>query len=99
VEGNWRRLHNEELHNMYASPNINRVITSRKLRWMGQVARIGEIRKAHKTSTGKTEGKRSRGRPTGRWEHEIRKDLTEIGWEGVEWMPLAQNTEMNFRVP
>ena len=77
--GEWRRLHNEELHSLYRSPNIVRVIKSRTLRWTVHVARKEEGRSAFKISTGKPTGKRHLGRPRGRWEDNIRIDLVEIG--------------------
>jgi hypothetical protein len=85
-----RKLQNEELHNLYSSPNIIRMIKSRSMRWAGHV------------------GKRPFGRPRNRWVANIKMDLTEIGWDGVDWIELAQdkdrwralvNTVMNLRVP
>ena len=76
--GEWRRLHNEELHNLYRSPNIIRVIKSRRLRWAGHVARMEEGRSAFKILTGKPTGKRPLRRPRRRWE-DIRMDLRVIG--------------------
>jgi hypothetical protein len=78
VVGGWRTLHNEELHNLYTSPNIFRVIKSRRMRWDGHKARIGEKRNSYKILTVRTEEKRSRGRRRRRWEDNIRMDLTEI---------------------
>ena len=75
----WRRLHNEELHSLYRSPNIVRVIKSRRLRWTGHVARMEEGRGAFKLLTGKPAGKRLLGRPRRRWRDIIRMDLEEIG--------------------
>ena len=75
----WRRLHNEELNSLYRSPNIVRVIKSRRLRWAGHVARIEEYRSTFKILTGKLSGKRPLGRPRRRWEDNIRMDLEEIG--------------------
>ena len=77
--GEWRRLHNEELHSLYRSLNIDRVIKSRILRWGGDVARMDEGRSAFKILTGKSTGKRPLGRPRGRWEDNIRMNLEEIG--------------------
>jgi hypothetical protein len=68
----WRRLHNEELHNLYASLNIIRVIRSRRMRWAGKVPRMGEMRNTYKILVGKPEGKRPLGRPRRRWEDNIR---------------------------
>ena len=77
--GKWRRLHNEELLSLYRSPNIVRVIKSRKLRWLGHVARMEESRSALKILTDKPTGKRPLGRPRHRWEDNIRMDLEETG--------------------
>jgi hypothetical protein len=63
VTGDWRKLHNEELHNLYSSPNILRMIKSRRMRWAGHVARMGETRNAYGRLVGKPEGNRSPGRP------------------------------------
>ena len=73
--GKWKRLHNEELHSLYCSPNISWGIKSRRLRWAGHVARIEEGRSAFKILTGKPKGKRHLGRPRRRWEDNIRIDL------------------------
>jgi hypothetical protein len=82
--GSWRRLHNEKLHNLYASPNIIRVIKSSGMRCAGHVARMGEMRNAYNISVGKPEGKRPFGRPRRRWENNIGMDLREIRWESVD---------------
>jgi hypothetical protein len=108
MTGGWRKLHNEELHNLYASPNIIRVIKSRRVKWAGHVARIGERRNACRILVGKPERKRPLGRPRRRWVDSIKIDLREIGWDGMDWIDLAQdrdrwrahvNTVMNLRVP
>jgi hypothetical protein len=107
VTGEWRKLHNEELHILYSSPNIIRQIKSRRMRWAGHVARMGEERNMYRVLMGKLEGKRSLGSPKRRWEDGIRMDLREIGWGSVDWIQLAQdrdrwralvNTVMNLRV-
>ena len=87
--GEWRRLHNEELHSLYRSPNIVRVIKSRRLRWAGHVARIEGGRSAFKILTGKPTGKRPLGRPRRRWEDNIRMDLEEK--VGGNWVYSAQD--------
>ena len=87
--GECRRLHNEELHSLYRSPNIVRVIKCRRLRWTGHVARMEVGRSAFKILTGKPTGKRPLGRPRRRWEDNIRMDLEEIGI----------NAALNLRVP
>jgi hypothetical protein len=107
VTGDWRKLHNEELHNLYLSPDIIRQVKSRRMRWAGHVARMGEERKAYKVLVGKSEGKRPLGRPRRMWEDGIRLGLREIGLGGVDWIRLAQdrdrwravvNAVMNLRV-
>jgi hypothetical protein len=82
VTGEWRKLHNEELHNLYSSPDIIRQVKSRRMRWAGYVARRGEERKVYKVLVGKPEGKRPLGRPKRRCEDGIRMDLREIGLGG-----------------
>jgi hypothetical protein len=89
VAGDWRRLHNEELHNLYASPHIIRVIESRRMRWAGHATRTGWIRNAYRIPVGKPEGKRPLGRTRYGWEDNIRIDVREIVWEGVDWIHLA----------
>jgi hypothetical protein len=79
VTGEWRKLHNEELHNLYSSPHISRKIKSKRMRWAGHVVRIGDERKVYKVLVGKPEGRRPLGRQRRRWEDEIRMDLGEIG--------------------
>jgi hypothetical protein len=80
VTGEWRKLHNRELHNLYPSPDIIRQIKSRRMRWAGHVARKGEGRNVYKVLVGKPEGRRPLGRPRRRWEDGIKMDLREIGW-------------------
>jgi hypothetical protein len=86
VTGEWRKWHNEELHNLYSSPDIIRQIKSRRMRWAGHVAHMGEERKVYKALVGKPEGKRPLGRPKRRWDEGIKINLREIvwGWGGVE---------------
>jgi hypothetical protein len=91
VVGGWKRLHKEELHNLYTSPNIIRVVKSRPMRWIGQVAHMGEMRNTYKILVRKTEWKRSCRRPKYRENYYIRMALREIGWDGIDWINLAQN--------
>jgi hypothetical protein len=86
----WRRLYNEELHNLYASSNFIRVIKSRRIIWAGNVARIRDMRNAYNILVGNPEDKRSFGSSRHRWKDNIRMDLSEIGWRCVDWMHLAQ---------
>ncbi|KAJ4442562.1 hypothetical protein ANN_04149 [Periplaneta americana] len=79
VTGEWRKLHNTELHALYSSPDIIRNLKSRRLRWAGHVARMGESRNAYRVLVGKPEGKRPLGRPRRRWEDNIKMDLREVG--------------------
>src|SRR5215470_4129506 len=108
VTGEWRRLHNEEFNDLYSSPNIIRVIKSRRMRWAGHVARMGEGRGAYRILVGRPEGRQPLGRPRCRWEDNIKMDLQEVGWGGMDWIELAQdrdrwralvNAVMNLRVP
>jgi hypothetical protein len=85
--GSWRKLHNEELHNLYSSPSIIRMIKSRRMRLEGHVPRMGE-RNAYRILVGKPEGKIPLGRPRRRWMDNNKMDLREKGWDGVEWSGL-----------
>jgi hypothetical protein len=91
VTGEWRKLHNEELHNLYSSPDIIRQIKSGRMRWAVHAAHMGEGRKLYRGLVGKPEGKTPLGRPRHRWEDGIRMDFREIGWRGVECIQLAQD--------
>jgi hypothetical protein len=82
MTGEWRKMHNEELHSLYSFPDIIRQVKSRRMRWAGHVARMGEDRKVYKVSVGKPEGKRPLGRPRRRWEDGISLDLGETGLGG-----------------
>jgi hypothetical protein len=81
-DGSWRKLHNDELHSLYSSPNTVRVIKPRRMRWAGHVARMGEGRSVCRVLVGKPEGKRLLGRPRRRCEDNIKMDLREIGIDG-----------------
>jgi hypothetical protein len=102
VTGAWRKLHNEELRGFYSSPNIIRIMKSRRMRWAGHVARMGEKRNAYRLLLGKKPLRRTRRR----WVDNM--DLLEVGWGGVDWICLAQDRDkwraivdavMNLRVP
>jgi hypothetical protein len=80
VTREWRRLHNEELKDLYSSPNIIQVIKSRRMRWAGHVARMGEGRGAYRILVGRPEGRRPIGRTMRRWEDNIKMVLQEMGW-------------------
>jgi hypothetical protein len=108
VTGSWRKLHNEELHNLYSSPSVIRMMKSRMMSWAGHVARMGANRNAYRILVGKPEGRRSLKRPRRRWVANIKMDFRDIGWDGIDWIDLAQDrdqwwalvkTIMNLRVP
>jgi hypothetical protein len=84
VTGEWRKLHNEELYELYSSSSIIKIIKSRRMRWAGHVARMEEKRNACRLSVGKPEGNRPLGRPRRRWVDNIRMDLGEVGWGDVD---------------
>jgi hypothetical protein len=92
VTGEWRKLHNEELHNLYSSPDIISQVNSRRMRWAGHVARMGEERKMYKVLVGKPEGKRLLGRPRRRWEGGSEWILGRLAgrmWSGFDWLRLG----------
>jgi hypothetical protein len=97
VTGEWRKLHNEELHNLYSSPDILRQVKSKRMRWAGHVARMGEERKVYKVLVGKPEGKTPLGRPRCRWEDGVRIDLREFGLGDVDWIRMAQDRDRCVR--
>ena len=108
VTGVWRKLHNEELNDLYSLPNTVRVVKSRRMRWAGHVARMGKDRAVHRVLVGKPEGKRPLGKPGRRWEDNIKMDLQEVGEGRGYWMELAQDkdrwralvgTVRDFRLP
>jgi len=106
--GEWRKLHNEELGDMYSSPNVVRGIKASRMRWAGNVARMGERRGVYRVLVGRPEGKRPLGRSRRRWEDNIKMDLREVGCWGMDWIELAEgryrwrtlvNAVMNLWVP
>jgi hypothetical protein len=108
VMGEWRKLHSEELRDLYSSPSMIRIIKMKRMRCTGHVARMGEKRNAYRLLVGKPEGKRPLGRPRRRWVDNIRLDLGEMGWGDVDWIGLARdrnrwralvNSVFNLRVP
>jgi hypothetical protein len=88
-DGSWRELHNTELHNLHSSPNIVRVIKSRRMRRAGHVVRMGEGRGVYRVWVGRPEGKRPLGRPTRRWEDNIKMDCRKIWIDEANWIQLA----------
>ena len=89
VTGEWRRSHNKELNDLYSSPSILRVIKSRRMRWVGYVARMGEERVVYRVLVGKPEERRPLGRSRHRWVDNIRMDLQEVGCGHMDWVGLA----------
>jgi hypothetical protein len=87
----WRKLDNDELHSLYSSPNIVRVIKSRRMRWAGHVACMGEGRGVYRVLVGRLKGKRPLGRPRCRWKVNIKMYLRVIGIDGANWIQLAQD--------
>jgi len=108
VTGEWRKLHNEELNDLYFPPNIIRVIKSRRMTLLGHVACVGKVRGVYRVLVGKPEGKRPLGKPRRRWEDNIKMDLQEVGCGGIDWIEMALdrdrwralvNAVMNHRIP
>ena len=108
VTGEWRKLHIEEINDLYWSPNITRVIKSRRMRWVGYVARMGERRGVYKVLVRKPEGKRPPGRARHRWEDNIKMGLQEVRCRGIDWIELAHDSDrwralvnavLNIQVP
>jgi hypothetical protein len=106
-DGSWRKLHNDELHGLYSSLSIATVNKSRRMRWAGHVARMGEGRGVYRVLVGRPESKSPLKRSRCRWEDNIKMDLREIGIDGANWICLAQdmihwrtfvNTIINLRV-
>ena len=104
----WRKLHDEELNDLYSSPYIDRVIKSRRMKWAGHVAHMGERRGVYRVVVGKFEGRRPIGRPRHRWEDNIKMDLQEVRCRGMDWIVLSQgrdrwqaivNAVLNLQVP
>jgi len=93
LTGEWRKLHNKELNDLYSSPNIAQVVKSRIMRCAGHVARMGESRGVYRVFVWKPEGKRAVRRPTHRWEQNIKMDLQEVGYVGTDWSTVAQNRD------
>jgi len=93
VTWEWRKLHNEELIDLYSSPNIVRAIKSRRMRWAGHVARMGEERGVYRVLLGKPEGRRQLGRPRRRWVDNNKMDLQEVGCGYMDWIGLAQDRD------
>ena len=108
ITGEWRKLHNAELHALYSSPNIIRNLKSRRLKWAGHVAHMEQFRNAYRVLVGKPESKRPLGRPRRRWGDNIKMDLREVGCDSKDWIALAEDRDqwrgyvravMNLRVP
>jgi hypothetical protein len=102
------KLHNEELHDLYSSPSIIRIIKARRMRWAGHVTRMGEKRNPYRLLVGKPEARMPLGTPRRKWLENIRVDLVEVGWGDVDWIGLSQDTDrwralansvLNLRVP
>ena len=89
IAGEWRKLHNAELHALHSSSNIIRNLKSRRLRWAGHIARMQQFRNAYRVLVGKPESKRPLRRPRRRWEDNIKMDLREVGCDPRDWIVLA----------
>ena len=108
VKGEWKRLYEYELNNLYPSTNIVGVIKTRRKKWAGHVACMGESRCVHRILVGKPEGKRSLGTPRRRWENYIKMEFQDVGCGGMDWIDLPQdgdkwralvNVVINLRLP
>jgi hypothetical protein len=108
VTGEWRKLHKEELHELYSSPSFIGIMKARRMRWAGHVARMGEKENAYRLLVGKPAGRRPLGRPIRRWFDNIGMDLGGVVWGDVEWIGVLQdkdkwralvNSVLNLRVP
>jgi hypothetical protein len=104
----WRKLHNEELHDLYSSSSMIRIIKSRRMRWAGHVARMGEKRNVYRLLVGKPEGKSPLGRPRHWTVDNIKMDIVQMGWGGMDWIGLDQDRDtwrvlvavgINLRIP
>jgi hypothetical protein len=93
VTGERRKLHNEELYDLYSSPNTVQLMTSRRMRWTGHVACMGQRRGVYRVLVGKSEGKKLLGRRRHRWEDNIKMDLQKVKFGGVDWIELAQDRD------
>jgi hypothetical protein len=103
-----RRINNEDLHDLYSSRNIIRIMKARRMIWAGHVAQMGEKRNAYRLLVGKLDGRRQLGRPRRRWMDNIRMDLVVILWTAVDWIDLTEDrgrwralvdSVLNLRVP
>jgi hypothetical protein len=93
VTGGWRKLHNEELHNLYSLPSTIRMIKLRRMRRAGHVACMREKCNSYRIFVGEPEGKKALGRPRRRWEDNINMDFTEIDWGSMDWTDLAEDSD------
>ena len=93
ITGEWRKLHNAELHALYSSPNIIRNLKSGQLRWAWHVAHMEQLRNAYRVLVGKPESKRPLGRPRRRWEDNIKMELREVGCDSRDWIAFAEDRD------